>query len=230
MRIFLLFFLVTNITFSFAQTVQNNISGDGQMNAVLKFTGDIINTIKPDGIAGSPLLSDNWDTGYVKFTGNRIATKIPLQYNLTNNTVYFQRDGSRYKFVDRVIEFSFATAVNNNYSQHLYRSNYPSNGNLNDLTFYEVAAEGVKYQFLKYGFKTVREHFVWNAPAQKEYHYREEWYIYDNQLKTFHPVSNKKSILAAMPQYKNQIEALCDKNKWSLKEAAQIVQLVRELN
>ncbi|HEX4957046.1 MAG TPA: hypothetical protein VFV46_02620 [Lacibacter sp.] len=213
-----------------SQSVQNNFSGDGRANAVLNFNGDIINTIKPDNIAGTPLLSERWDTGYVKFTGNRIAHHIPLQFNLATNTLYFQKNQNRYKFVDRVIEFAFITLVNGEQRQYLFRSNYPSNGNYNDLVFYEVAAENKEVQFLKYCSKKIRENYVYNAPAEKEYFYREELFLYTIQTKTFHPISNKKSILAALPQYKSQIEALCDKNKWSLKEAGQIAELIQQLH
>ncbi|WP_407522970.1 hypothetical protein PDL71_16215 [Lacibacter sp. MH-610] len=226
-KLFLLFKVISIVSFS--QSVQNNISGDGRMNTVLRFNGDIISNIKPDNIAGTPLLFDSWDTGYVKFNGNRIAHHVPLQFNLTDNTVYFQKDNNRYKFVDRVIEFSFSKKVNNEYQQFLFRSNYPLNGNYTDLVFYKVEAENEEVQFLKYCIKKIRENYVHNAPSEKEYHYREELFLYLTKSKSFHPVSNKKSILAALPQYRQRIEELCEKNKWSLKEPAQIAQLVRQL-
>lgn len=230
MRLFLLLLLIFTVHVSFTQSVQNNFSGDGRVNTVLNFKGNIINTIKPDNIKGTPLLSETWDTGYVKLSGNRIAHQIPLQFNLATNTLYFQKDQNRYKFVDRVIEFAFTTFVNGKHRQYLFRSNYPSNGSYNDLVFYEVAAENKDVQFLKYCTKKTRENYVHNAPSEKEYYYREEWFLYDVQLKTFHPVSNKKTILAALPQYKEQIEALCIKNKWSLKNADEITELVKQLD
>jgi hypothetical protein len=230
MRSFFLLLLVLTRVGSFSQSVQNNISSDGRSNTVLKFNGDIINTIKPDNILGTPLLCEQWDTGYVKFSGNRIAYHIPLQFNLATNTLYFQRDQNRYKFVDRVTEFTITSLVNGEYQRYLFRSNYPSNGSYNDLIFYEVAAENKEVQFLKYGTKKIRENYVHNAPSEKEYYYREELFLYNSQTKTFHRISNKKSILAALPQYKDQIEALCDKNKWTLKEAGQIAEMVKELN
>jgi hypothetical protein len=229
MRLFLLLFLLVTGIVCLSQSVQNNFSSDGRVNTVLNFNGNIINTIKPDNITGTPLLSETWDTGYVKFAGNRIAHHIPLQFNLATNTLYFQKDQNRYQFTDRVIEFAFIAHLNGEHRQFLFRSNYPSNGSYNDLVFYEVAAENKAVQFLKYCTKKIWENYVYNAPAEKEYHYREELFLYTIQTKTFHPISNKKSVLAALPQYKDQIEALCDKNKWTLKDAGQIAELVKQL-
>lgn len=212
-----------------AQFVTTNIGPNGE--TLFNLGSNLVNKIKPDDVEGSPLLSDEWARGSIKLRNNKQVQGILLQYNLEHQVLYFSKDSTnRFEFAERILEFSFSAPVNEKKETFVFRSNYPINGKYNDLTFYRVMGEGSKFQFLNYCSKIIKENYGFDKVPKRNYAYREEWFLYDVQLKTFYPISNKKSILAALPQYRQQIEELCEKNKWSLKESPQIAALIKALN
>ena len=228
MRFTLIILLQLLAVYSTAQFVTTNIGPNGE--TLFNIGSNLVNKIKPDDVEGSPLLSDEWAKGSIKLRNNKQVQGILLQYNLEHQVLYFSKDSTgRFEFAERILEFSFSAPVNEKQETFVFRSNYPINGKYNDLTFYRVMSEGSKFQFLNYCSKIIKENYGFDKVPKRNYAYREEWFLYDVQLKTFHPVSNKKSILAALPQYRQRIEELCEKNKCSLKEPAQIAQLVRQL-
>ena len=225
-----LFFLMCMFLYftTTAQFVTTNIGPNGETLFGLGST--LVNKIKPDDVEGTPLLSEQWAKGSIKLRSNKRINDVLLQYNLEHGILYFSKDSAtRLEFAERILEFSFTAAMKDKPELFLFKSNYPSNGKFSDLTFYRVMGEGSRFQFLKYCYKTIQENFGFDKNVKRNYIYKEEWFLYDVQLKIFHPISNKKSIVAALPQYKDQIEALCDKNKWTLKEAGQIAELVKQL-
>lgn len=213
---------------SIAQFVTTNIGPNGE--TLFGLGSALINKIKPDDVEGTPLLSEEWSKGVIKLRNNKQVSNVLLQLNLEYGVLYFSKDStSRLEFAERILEFSFTATMKDKPELFVFRSNYPANGKFTDLTFYRVMGEGPKVQFVKFCYKTIQENFGFDKVQKRNYLYKEDWFLYDVQFKTFHPISNKKSILAALPQYKQQIEALCDKNKWSLKDAGQITELVKEL-
>ncbi|HEX4957045.1 MAG TPA: hypothetical protein VFV46_02615 [Lacibacter sp.] len=228
MRLFLLcsgIFLYSN---TIAQFVTTNIGPNGE--TLFNLGSSLINKIKPDDVEGSPLLSDEWSRGMIKLRNNKQVKDVLLQYNLERSILYFSKDSAaRFEFAERILEFTFTAAMKDKQEAFVFRSNYPSNGKFNDLTFYRVVSEGSKFHFLKYCYKTIQENFGFDKNVKRSYLYKEEWFLYEVELKTFHPVSNKKTIMAALPHYKEQIEALCEKNKWTLKSDEQVAQLVQAI-
>lgn len=228
MRFTLIIVLQLLVVYSSAQFVTTNVGPNGE--TLFNIGSNLVNKIKPDDVEGSPLLSDEWSRGSIKLRNNKQVQGILLQYNLEHQVLYFSKDSSgRFEFSERILEFSFHAVVNEKQEMFVFRSNYPINGKYNDFTFYRVMGEGSKFQFLNYCSKIIRENYGFDKVPKRNYVYREEWFLYDTQLKTFHPISNKKSILAALPQYREQIEQLSEKNKWNLKESAQIAELVKQL-
>jgi hypothetical protein len=226
--IFLL--IVTGMhTLSLSQIVQNNIDAAGKYNPVLSFNGDIINSIKPDNTEGTPLLFDEWMQGYVIFRNKRIVKDVPLQFNLSNNTIYFLKEGNRYQVIDKVAEFSLLEKKGETAIKYLFRNTYPRYSSFSPDLFYEVVAEGAKAHFLKLCSKKITTSFVFNAPAVNAYHYQEQWFLYITETGSMIPVSGKKSVLNALPLLKDEINSLCEKNSWALKTAEQIAALVKEL-
>jgi hypothetical protein len=214
---------------SIAQFVTTNVGPNGE--TLFNLGSSLINKIKTDDVEGSPLLSEEWAKGTIRLRNNKKVTNVLLQYNLEQGILYFSKDSSsRFEFAERILEFSFSVTANDKIETVLFRSNYPINGKYNDLNFYRVMAEGTKFHFLKYCYKTIQENFGFDKVSRRNYVYKEEWFLYDLQLKTFHPISNKKTILTAVPIYRKQIEALSEKNKWNLKDSEQIIKLINELN
>ncbi len=209
-----------------AQLVTTNIGPNGE--TLFNLGSTLVNKIKPDDVEGTPLLSEEWTKGIIKLRNNKQVNNVLLQYNLENSILYFSKDSvTRFEFAERILEFSFEATVKEKAELFVFRSNYPANAKFNDFTFYRVMCEVPKLQFLKYCYKTIQENFGFDKNIKRNYLYKEEWFLYDNLLKVFHPVNNKKSIMAALPQYRDQIERICDKNKWTLKTDEQMIQLIK---
>jgi hypothetical protein len=213
-----------------AQTAQVSVDGNGRAVNVPENYTMFVNTVKPDNIVGSPLFMDQWVTGDVFFEGNHVARGIPVQIDLEKNLVYFQQNDNRYQFVVPVLKCMLQASVNGKVQTIVFSSDYPVYKSEKNARFYLVLTETQTVHLLKHTVKRIRETYVYSKPAEREYVASEELFIYNISSKTLHAVSNKKSVLAALPEQKERIDTLCRENGWSLKTAAEISKLIIQLH
>ncbi len=212
-----------------AQSAQVSVDEHGRAVNVPENYVMFVNTLKPDNIVGSPLFTDEWIHGDVIFPGNRIAKNIPLQIDLEKGLVYFQQNGNRYKFTVPVLRCSFPLNVNGKEELVTFSSEYPLYGGNEQVRLYQILLITPSAHLLKYSTKRIVENFVYNKHAEREYVLSSELIIFNPVTKTMHPVSNKKTLLAAIPEKKEQIETLCKQNNWRLKTEAEMIALLNEL-
>lgn len=193
-------------------------------------TGRIVPAKQSVDVEGSPLLSDEWNAGKVKFRDNRRADSIQLKFNIQANKVLFLRDNTMFEFVDDVQEFTMDMWNDGKMSTVKYRSGYPATGAQDAAAFYEVLAEGTRVQLLKYTEKKILEIAVYNGPAKLQFTETTILYVYDAVTKGLKKIKAKKSsITDALPELERSIDELCKKNKWDLKSIDELKLLVQEL-
>lgn len=200
----------------------------------LVYFADINGKITPasqgSDIGGTPLLSEEWNTGTVKFSNGRIAGNVPLKFNIEYNILTFLRDSVAYEFVDNVQEFSFSIEKNKQATTVTYRNGYPAAGKLNPATFYEVVAEGPRVQLLSHTLKRITETFVMNSPPKRQYVNVPSYYLFDSATQRIQKIKLKKSsITDALPGLEKRIEELCGKDNWDLKSEEELRLLVQAL-
>lgn len=215
-----------------AQLVVGTTRDNFQPNSVYltDVTGKIVPGKQSAEVEGSPLLSDEWRSGKVKFRDNRRADSIQLKFNMQTNKVLFLRDNTMFEFVDDVQEFTMDTWNNGKMSTVKYNSGYPATAAQDTATFYEVLAEGTRVQLLRYTEKKITEIPVYSGPPKLQFTEATALYVYDEVTKNLEKVKTKKSsITEALPGLEKFINELCKKNKWELKSIDELKLLVQEL-
>lgn len=194
-------------------------------------TGKVIPTMQSTDIEGSPLLSDEWNMGSVKFKAdNRRADSIQLKFNIPGNTLYFLRDGTTYEFVDDVYEFTMNLSAEGKVQPVVYRNGYPATGKQTTITFYEVLAEGPRVQLLRHTEKLIAETYVYNSPPKKHYDNVSTLYVYDAVAQKISKIKLKRSsVTDALPELEKKIDQLCEQHQWDLKSVEELKQLVLQL-
>lgn len=181
-------------------------------------------------VEGSPLLSEDWNTGKVKLRDNRRADSIQLKFNMETNKVYFLRENITYEFVDDVQEFSMNVWNSGVPGTVTFRNGYPVSGQQNNTTFFEVLAEGPRVQLLRHTEKKMTESYVYNGPAKLSYTTTTTLYVYDSITQRMNKIKLKRSsITDALAELEKNIGQLCDQHKWELKSIDEIKLLVKEL-
>lgn len=197
---------------------------------VTDINGKIIPANQPSDVEGTPLLSNDWNLGYVKLDAGKKADSIQLKFNLQSNRLYFLRNEETFEFVDAIREFSFSFKENELVKTVLFRNNYPAIEKNNTASYYEVLAEGPRVQLLRYKERMISEIYVFNRPPRKEYTETSSLYIYDAVTKSIQKVKVKRSsITGALPGLEKSINELCDKNKWDMKSIDELKLLVQAL-
>ena len=101
---------------------QNNIG----KNAVLTdINGVAIYVQKPENAVGSPMLTDVWSIGNVKFTNGKKADSVALKFDLEKQKLLTTNLQQILEYTDEVQEFVFSYVEGNLLTDALFKSGYP---------------------------------------------------------------------------------------------------------
>lgn len=150
-------------------------------------------------VKGSPMLSDNWGKGMIKFRNKKILENTLLRFNLFSNKLFCKVDDIEITIVDPVSEFSFSYEENDEPHSVVFRNGYPGNTTFAGEVFYEVLSEGSRFQLLKHSYKTVQDYYEYGTTPTKIFRYASELFIYDAKMQTLTLVKNKQPLTESVP-------------------------------
>ena len=181
-------------------------------------------------IKGSPMLSDNWGNGSVKFSNGRVLKNALLSFNLYSNQLYYKLDEIQFSFVDPINEFAFEYEESGKKRNAFFRNGYPGNSPAANRIFYEVLAEGPRFTLLKYTYKTLQDYYEYAAALTKIYKQVSEWYIYDKQVKSLKQVNNKQLLADLMPGQADEIAKLSGDKNYRFRSEKDLLDILSRLN
>lgn len=183
-------------------------------------------------VEGTPLMNTDWGKGDVKFRNGGLVKDIELKFNLERNELYFNYNGELYLFNDPV--YSFTMKFNNlgKAQEVFFRNGYPINGRLGNETFYEVVADGEKYQFLNFKYAFLSNANSYGGPSQKQiFTNADEFYIFDmvngKMLRTIKTIAG---IAEVLPTQSDKINKISVEKKIKLRDSGEIKELFAALN
>jgi hypothetical protein len=187
---------------------------------------DVIN------VEGTPLLYADWSKGTVYFRDGGVVQAIELKFNLEKNELYYNKSGELYLFNDPVLSFRINLKDDERTGESLFRSGYPIHGKFSKETFYEVIADGTKFQLVNYKFSYASDIYVYGSTGtKKKFTPGEELYIYDVTYgKMLKIKRSQSSIEEALPDLRNKIGQIAAVNKLKLKSDEDFKKLFELLN
>ena len=165
------------------------------------------------------------------FKKGKKSDSLSLKFDIINNKIYFKQDTFTMEFLDEVSFFRFNYHEGAALKTASFRNGYPKEDAQTATTFYQVLAEGNSFHLLKYLKRLIREEYVYNGPAKRQYVMQDVWYVFDvkkSQLMLVKP--NKAFLQKKLNAVSDRIEELCRTNKWDLKTTDQMIALFTELN
>ena len=178
---------------------------------------------------GSPMLNENWGTGMVKLHTGAWVKEVPLQFNLEQNELYFQRNQQMFEFSEPVAEFILGYEEEGKTHSAHFRCGYPPIGRYSPQTYYEIAVDGPKVQLLKKITKVAIERNEYGVGMGKEYKLAVQWVIFDVTNNSISKIKRDVSSLKeALPTYATQINQLAETRKPKSEE--DFIALVQGLN
>lgn len=183
-------------------------------------------------VEGTPLLNTEWGRGEVRFKNGGIVKDIELKFNLERNELYFNKGDELFLFNDPVISFSIQYNHLGKSYQKLFRNGFPLNGRLGNETFYEIIADGDKWQFVNFTFAFLSNANTYGGSSAKQiFTTGDEFYIFDRGSDKM--IRTKKSIAGiteSMPSMREQITRICTEKKLKLRNNEEVVMLFQALN
>lgn len=232
MKNFCSLLMIINVSAASAQSNTSVVTSGGRIVGVFdNIHAAVVPVIKPDDIAGSPFLSDEWNKGTVVFRNGKRVDSILLKFDIAGNRLIFLQDSLIMFFMEEVFYFIFSYKEGSSFKTAYFKNTYPDEGAASSVTFYQVFAEGSSYHLLKLLKRTINEEYVYNGPAKRRYTPQDKWYVYDVKLSQLFPINTgKASVVKKLKPDAVRIEELCKKNKWDLKSADELTALFKELN
>ena len=141
---------------------------------------------------GSPLLLDNWVKGTVILKNGVRFQDTALNYSLYEDKLYFKRFNQFYIVEGAISEFYLAKDS----SLLHFVAGYPATKITNGTNFFQVLADGSRYQLLKWVRKKIRETYSYGGPTESAYVQQEAYCIFEKNSRTMFEVSNKPNVTA----------------------------------
>lgn len=159
---------------------------------------------------GNPLLLDNWVSGKVNLKNGTSFTDTALNYSLYEDKLYFKKENQFFVVAGMINDFYLSPNNEGNSAILMhFVSGYPATNNTNENTYFQLLADGAKFQLLKWGHKKIREVYNYGGANETEYVNQEAYYIFERSAhKMWAFVGNKINIL----QIKNTLSV--DESIW----------------
>jgi hypothetical protein len=183
---------------------------------------------------GSPLLFEQWVSGTVNLKNGVKFNDSALNYSLFEDKLYFKRD-NQFFIVAGIISDFYLAAEEENKSKGLFHfvSGYPATATTNENTFFQLLADGGKYQFLKWQHKKIREVYNYGGANESEYVGQEAYYVFEKAAYKMWSLGNKTN----PQQIKNTLsvddatwKAYLDKHSSNSKGESAMIELISVLN
>ncbi len=214
----------------YSQSVSNSFNG-GPTAEAYDVSGRPLSNVNKIDIDGSPMLSDTWGSGIVKFEGGKQIAFDELQFSLFENELRFRKNKTEFAFADPVKEFKISYTKEGESMVGIFRNGYPDNSKKTIASYYQVLADGNKLHLLKYSSKSIQDNYSYGGPMRKIYKESYEYFLYDAKNETIKPVKfDKASLTKALPDFENAIDEFSKTKKNKLRTEADAVELLNYLN
>lgn len=174
-------------------------------------------------IKGSPYLQNDWATGSVKLRDGRSFDGMKLKYDQVEDELLFLGDAEK--------EMTFSVPVTEfTLQDKTFRRGYPVGDGAPANAFYEVLEEG-KMSLLKRTSKKVIEEPAYNAASSvKSIRTNENYYLTASNLQLTKIKKDKKAVLAALPDKKEELENYIKDQRLDLRQEQDLVKLISYYN
>ena len=181
-------------------------------------------------VGGSLFMTDEYQIGSVTIAENKIASNIPLKFNIYNNAVMIEKNGQGQKLESFEIVSYNITGNDGMAKQIIFKQGYPEIDNQTDKTVYQVLSIGPKVHLLKYLSQKVEDAPTMGDYSRREIVTTEQLYIYTPGGVLKRIKANKKSLVEALPLLSSKIEEVISSNNLNLKNESAITDLIIALN
>jgi hypothetical protein len=231
LRLILAFLLpIAGLNTIFAQSITSQVSTNFFVEAY-NIRGRPFTNKDALNVEGTPLLNNEWKKGTVYFKDGSVSKDVELKFNLEKNELYFNRNGEMFIFNDPITSFRLETESEGKSGELLFRSGYPANGRHNKESFYEIVADGAKFQVINFRFCYLADAYVYGGTSKKKFTPNEELYIVDVAFGKITRIKRAEaSVVEAMPDLKNKISQICSTKRLKMKTNADLIILFNELN
>lgn len=233
MKYFLLFILFTSSSLIYGQvdpTISVISRARGAVLQATDATGGPIPSAK-EVVDGSSMLNESFEKGVVKFKTGQQFKDVLLNLSLVNQQLYLKKDSTEITFILPVDYFVLPVTDEGKVQTFLFRSGYPAIGKQTSKSFYQIVADGAKFQLLKFRNKTINERYVYGSPFKKEYKLEHRLFIYNVINKHISEITtNVKSLKKALPGYEADFDKYLSQKILPFKKEEEIKSLVDRIN
>jgi hypothetical protein len=204
-------FLIISYHHGFAQS-----SSDPTAN-----TGEYI------GISGSPYFLKDWSEGVIRFTSGKVTDKFKIRFNSAQNRLILEFNGSAFAAESKVNEFVIYTRKKKD--SFLFRKGFPSIGNSNKETFYQVLETG-QVTLLRLPIKEIiEEKSIYGPKPTRHYQDLDEFYLLVNG--TMHKVDKDiKSIEDILSDRWQELKSYISEHQLRMTTMEDLTKVVKKYN
>jgi hypothetical protein len=218
------------VSVSFGQGASTDQSGNNQEAGMADLLLKPIRLPALQEVGGSPFMTNEYQTGSVQISSEKIVTNVPVKFNIFSNAVMVQKEGEEMKLESFEL-VSYNEKGNDGAIKHInFKQGYPEIDNHTATTVYQALAFGPKIHLLKFLSQKVED-----APTLGDYSRREivttqQLYVYipGGEIKKIK--SGKQAIVDALPAMSEKIEEIIKTNNLNLKNESDLAALVNALN
>ncbi len=190
-------FIVHNSNAQINGGIHKGATGVGGNFEIQNNDGKMIPIGAQEDTKGSPLLLEHWVHGKVILKNGVQFNDTALNYSLFEDKLYFKRLNQFYIVEGAISEFYLANSNKLEDSSLLhFVAGYPATKITNGTHFFQILADGRRYQLLKWAHKKIREEYTYGGRTETAYVNQEAYCVFEKNSRKMFEVSNKPNVTA----------------------------------
>lgn len=194
---------------TFAQTNQDNKSSSGEYK----------------GVAGNQYFLKDWSDGVIRFSSGKVTDKFKLKFDVAQNRLLLQFNGSTFAAESKVNEFVMYTRKKDSF---VFRKGYPVTDRGNEETFYQVLEKG-KATLLRLNAKDiVEEKEILESKVSRHYTDVEQFYIFRDG--GMHKIEKETPLPDILSDRKDDLKNYISEQQLKMRSGDDLVKVVKKYN
>lgn len=179
------------------------------------------------GIAGNPYFIKDWSEGIIRFSSGKVTDKFKLRFNVAQNRLILQFQGSSFGAESNIIEFVIFNK--NKKDSFLFRKGFPQADRGNKETFYRVLEQGSATLLVLIVKDIVQEKEV--IPTKSSRHYTDVEVFYILKDGSMHKIDSETTTLPdILSDRREELKSYISEQHLRMRSAADLVKVVKKYN
>ena len=180
-----------------------------------------------EGISGNPYFNKDWADGIIRFSSGKVTDKFKLKFNVAQNRLLLQFNGSTFGAESKIDEFVMYTK--NKKDSVVFKKGFPDTDRGNAETFYQVLENGPATLVKLTAKDIIEEKEILESKKSRRYEDVEAYYLLKEG--TMHKLDRENAPIAdILSDHRDELRTFISEQQLKMRTSEDYTKVVKKYN